>query len=332
MSKKNIAIVYGGYSSEEVVSSKSAQGIASFLDTQKYNIFPLHIGSEKWMVIKEGKQMEVDKSNFTFQQDQKVIHFDCAYITIHGTPGEDGLLQGYLQMLNIPHTTCDVMAASVTFNKYICNQLLKNFGILVANSALVRKNRSYDLNDIAKTTGFPCFVKPNAGGSSFGITKVKVLEELDAAIQKAFKESNEVIIEQFIDGVELTCGLYKTREKTEVLPLTEVISKNEFFDYEAKYTAEKVTEITPARINEELTVEIQNRSSMIYDLLNCKGFVRADYILRDNKAFLLEVNTTPGMTPTSFIPQQIAAKGLEIKEVFSEIIEDAINRSQPIEK
>ncbi len=332
MSKKNIAIVYGGYSSEEVVSSKSAQGIASFLDKQKYNIYLLHIGSEKWMVIKDEKEIEVDKSNFTFKLGQKTVHFDCAYITIHGTPGEDGLLQGYLQMLNIPHTTCDVMAASITFNKYICNQLLKSFGLLVANSALVRKETPYDLNDIAKTTGFPCFVKPNAGGSSFGITKVKAMEELDTAIQKAFEESNEVIIEQFIDGIELTCGLYKTLNKTEILPLTEVISKNEFFDYEAKYTAEKVTEITPARISKELTLEIQNRSSMIYDLLNCKGFIRADYIVRDNKAFLLEVNTTPGMTPTSFIPQQIAAKKLNIKDVFTDIIEDSIIRNQPIEK
>lgn len=330
MSKKNIAIVYGGYSSEEVVSSKSAQGIASFLDNQKYNIYLLHIGPEKWMVRKDDKEIEVDKSNFTFKLEGKTTHIDCAYITIHGTPGEDGLLQGYLQMLNIPHTTCDVMAASITFNKYICNQLLKNFGIRIANSALVRKETPYNIDDIAKTTGFPCFVKPNAGGSSFGITKVKAQEDLEAAIQKAFKESNEVIIEQFIDGVELTCGLYKTLEKTEILPLTEVISKNEFFDFEAKYTAEKVTEITPARISEELTLEIQNKSSLIYDLLNCKGFIRADYIVRDNKAFLLEVNTTPGMTPTSFIPQQIAAKKLEIKEVFSEIIEDAIKRTQSI--
>ena len=279
------------------------------------------------MVIKDDQQIEVDKSTFTFELGKKTIHFDCAYITIHGTPGEDGLLQGYLQMLNIPHTTCGVMAASITFNKYICNQLLKGFGILVANSALVRKNTPYNLIDIAKTTGFPCFVKPNAGGSSFGITKVKAIEELDNAIQTAFKESHEVIIEQFIDGIELTCGLYKTEYNTEILPLTEVISKNEFFDFEAKYTAEKVTEITPARISKELTTEIQNNSSMIYDLLNCKGFIRADYIVRGNKAFLLEVNTTPGMTPTSFIPQQIASKGLDIKEVFSEIIEDAIKRN-----
>lgn len=330
MNKKNIAVVYGGYSSEEVVSRKSAQGVISFLDTEKYNVYPVHITDKKWVVTGGNEEIEVNRANFTFQLNQKTVHFDCAYITIHGTPGEDGLLQGYLQMLNIPHTTCDVMAASITFNKYICNQLLKNFGILVANSVLVRKGTPYDINDIAKTTGFPCFVKPNAGGSSFGISKVKAMDELENAIQKAFNESHEVIIEQFIDGLELTCGLYKTAEKAEILPLTEIISKNEFFDYEAKYSGDKVTEITPARIDQNLAVEIQNKSSMIYDLLNCKGFIRVDYILSNNKIFLLEVNTTPGMTPTSFIPQQVAAKELDIKDVFTEIIEDAIRRNLSI--
>ncbi len=326
MSKKNIAIVYGGYSSEEVVSRKSADGIASFIDKSKYNIFPLYISNKKWSVIKDGNKYDVNRADFTVNINGEIINFDCAYITIHGTPGEDGVLQGYLQLLNIPHTTCDVMASSLTFNKYICNQFLKNFGFLVANSALVRKNKPYDIDSIAKATGFPCFVKPNAGGSSFGISKVKSMDQLDDAIQKAYTESNEVIIEQFIEGTELTCGLYKTLDKTTIFPITEVISENEFFDYEAKYTAEKVTEITPARISAELTKNIQEQSSKIYDLLNCKGFIRADYILQGDKAFLLEVNTTPGMTSTSFIPQQIAAKNLNISDVFSDIIEDAIKR------
>ncbi len=328
MSKKNIAIVYGGYSSEEVVSKKSAEGISSFIDNEKYNTYLLNISKDKWVVKKDDKEYDVNRSDFTFQLNNETIKFDCAYITIHGTPGEDGVLQGYLNLLNIPHTTCDVLASSLTFNKYICNNFLKNFGFLVANSALVRKHKPFNVNDIAKTTGFPCFVKPNAGGSSFGISKVKSIDNLEDAINKAFQESDEVIIEQFIEGTELTCGLYKTLEKTEILPITEVISKNEFFDYEAKYTAEKVTEITPARISNELTLEIQNKSSVIYDLLDCKGFIRADYILQGKKAYLLEVNTTPGMTATSFIPQQIKAKGLDIKEVFTDIIEDSINRNK----
>jgi D-alanine-D-alanine ligase len=326
MIKKNIAVVYGGYSSEEVVSQRSAEGILSFIDTNKYNLFPLLMSPEKWVVIDNNQEYIVNKADFTVIIDQQVIRFDCAYITIHGTPGEDGLLQGYLKLLNIPHSTCEVLPAALTFNKYTCNNYLKGFGITIAMAALVRKGITYNIEDIAHKTGFPCFVKPNAGGSSFGITKVKALDDLDAAIQKAFIECHEVVIEQFIEGTEVTCGLYKTADKAEILPITEIISKNEFFDFEAKYTAEKVTEITPARIGPELTAEIQNTSSLIYDLLNCKGIVRIDFIISDNQPFLLEVNTTPGMTPTSFIPQQIRAKGLDIKTVFNDVIEDAIAR------
>ena len=326
MNKKNIAVVYGGYSSEEVVSQRSAKGILSFIDTVKYNLFPLLLTSEKWVVIQNNNEYPVNRADFTTTINGECIHFHCAYITIHGTPGEDGLLQGYLKMLNIPHSTCDVLPAALTFNKYTCNNYLKTFGITIARAALVRMGMAYNIEDIAQKTGFPCFVKPNAGGSSFGITKVKALGDLDAAIQKAFIECKEVVIEQFIEGTEVTCGLYKTADKAEILPITEVVSKNEFFDFEAKYTPEMVTEITPALISPELTAEIQNMSSIIYDLLNCKGIVRIDFIISDNKPFLLEVNTTPGMTPTSFIPQQIAAKGLDIRTVFSEVIEDAIKR------
>ncbi len=326
MNKKNIAVVYGGYSSEEVVSQRSAKGILSFIDTDTYNLFPLLLNSEKWVVVHNNQEYPVNRADFTVSIDGEIIHFDCAYITIHGTPGENGLLQGYLKMLNIPHSTCDVLPAALTFNKYTCNNYLKGFGITIAMAALVRQGITYSIEDIAHKTGFPCFVKPNAGGSSFGVTKVKAIEDLDGAIQKAFLECNEVVIEQFIEGTEVTCGLYKTADKTEVLPITEVISKNEFFDFEAKYTPEKVTEITPARISPELTTEIQNTSSLIYDLLNCNGIVRVDFIISDNRPFLLEVNTTPGMTPTSFIPQQIEAKGLDIKTVFGEVIEDAIAR------
>ncbi|GAO28227.1 D-alanine--D-alanine ligase [Geofilum rubicundum] len=327
MNKKNIAVVYGGYSSEEVVSQRSAEGILSFIDTEKFQLFPLLMTPEKWVVIRNNQEYPINRADFTVTIDQEVIRFDCVYITIHGTPGEDGLLQGYLKLLNIPHSTCDVLPAALTFNKYTCNNYLKGFGITIAMAALVRKGIAYNTADIAHKTGFPCFVKPNAGGSSFGITKVKAMEDLDAAIQKAFMECHEVVVEQFIEGTEVTCGLYKTADKAEILPITEIISKNEFFDFEAKYTAEKVTEITPARISPELTAEIQNTSSLIYDLLNCNGIVRVDFIISDHQPYLLEVNTTPGMTPTSFIPQQIAAKGLDIKKVFTEVIEDAIARS-----
>mgnify|MGYP005812030105 FL=1 len=326
MDKKNIAVIYGGYSSEEVVSRKSAEGVLSFIDQDRYNLYPLVITKDKWSVELDGSSWPVDRSEFSVEVNGQKVRFDFAYITIHGTPAEDGILQGYLKMLNIPHSTCDVLAASITFNKFVCNHYLKSFGVNIANSVLVRRSHPFEVKDIALKTGFPCFVKPNAGGSSFGVTKVREISELEPAIEKAFKESNEVIIEQFLDGTEVTCGLYKTSEKTVILPITEVVSTNEFFDFEAKYTPGKAHEITPARISDELTMAIRAQSSVIYDLIGCKGIVRIDYIISDNRPFLLEVNTTPGMTVTSFIPQQIRAAGMDIKEVFTGVIEDCLAR------
>ncbi|MFW6389321.1 MAG: D-alanine--D-alanine ligase [Marinilabiliaceae bacterium] len=323
---KNIGIVYGGYSSEIVVSEKSAEGIKSFMDTTRYKVFPVLITREKWVVKIDDKELPIDKNDFTFHLDGEKTAFDCLYITIHGTPGENGLLQGYLDMLNIPHTTCDVLPSALTFDKFTCNTYLKSFGVAVADSLLLRKGRSYNTEDIREKAGIPCFVKPNAGGSSFGITKVKTPEELEPAIEKAFEESDEALVESFMEGTEVTCGIYKTQEKNVVMPLTEVISKNEFFDYEAKYNAEKADEITPARISDELTDKIQKITSLIYDILNCKGIARMDYIITKEKIFLLEVNTTPGMTPTSFIPQQVEAMGKTMKEVITEVIEDSIAR------
>lgn len=326
MDRRNIAVIYGGYSSEEVVSRKSAEGVLSFIDKDKYNLYPVLITRDKWSVELNGSTWPVDKAEFSAEINGQKVSFDFAYITIHGTPAEDGILQGYLKMLNIPHSTCDVLAAAVTFNKFVCNHYLKSFGVNVANSVLLRQSHPYEVKDIALKTGFPCFVKPNAGGSSFGVTKVRELSELEPAIKKAFKESDEVIIEQFLEGTEVTCGLYKTAEKAVIFPITEVVSTNEFFDFEAKYTPGKAHEITPARISDELTLSIKKQSSIIYDLIGCKGIVRMDYIISDNRPFLLEVNTTPGMTITSFIPQQIRAAGMDIKEVFTDVIEDCIAR------
>ncbi|MCT4645232.1 MAG: D-alanine--D-alanine ligase [Carboxylicivirga sp.] len=322
---KNIAVVYGGYSSEIIVSEKSKEGVMTFIDAQRYNRYPVLITKEKWCAVVEDQEYLIDKNDFSFVMNGEKINFDFAYITIHGTPGEDGLLQGYLNMLGIPYSTCDVQAASISFNKFTCNTYLKGFGVAVADSVLVRKGNSFSSEDIIQQLGLPCFVKPNAGGSSFGISKVKEAEQLTAAIEKAFTESQEVIIEQFVAGTEVTCGLYKTPGKQEVFPVTEVITKNEFFDFEAKYTASKVEEITPARIEDKVRDRIQSITSLIYDILGCKGIVRIDYIISDNKIFLLEVNTTPGMTVTSFIPQQIEAAGLNIQDVFSEIIESELS-------
>jgi len=321
---KNIGIIYGGYSSEIIISEKSKEGVMTFVDQTKYKRYPILITKEKWCAIIDDVEYPVDKNDFSFTINNEKISIDFAYITIHGTPGEDGLLQGYFNMLDIPHSTCDVQTAAISFNKFTCNTYLKGFGVAVADSVLVRKGNSYNSKDIIESLGLPCFVKPNAGGSSFGISKVKDADQLTPAIEKAFTESNEVIIEQFVGGTEVTCGLYKTKNNKVVFPLTEVVSKNEFFDFEAKYTADKVEEITPARIEDAVRDRIQSISSLIYDILGCKGIVRIDYIISENKIFLLEVNTTPGMTVTSFIPQQIAAAGLDIKEVFSEIIENEI--------
>lgn len=328
--KRNIALVWGGYSSEIVVSAKSMAGLYSFLDKEKYNVYKVKIAKDEWSVDLDGTVYPVDKNDFSFfdQKENMKVPFDYAYITIHGTPGEDGRLQGYLDMLDIPYSTCGMMASALTFNKYICNNFLKNFGLTVADSYIVREKHQYNEDAIISQLGLPLFVKPSIGGSSFATTKVKSKEMLKQAIDTAFGEANEVIIESFIKGREVTCGCYKVEGKEVALPITEVVTSNEFFDYEAKYEG-KVEEITPARISDELTQQIQQITLNIYDLIGAKGIIRADYIITDdNTPYLLEVNTTPGMTATSFIPQQIAAASLNITNVLTEIIENELNNNR----
>ena len=318
--KKNIAIVWGGYSSEKEVSEKSAQGIYSFIDKDNYNVYKVKIDDTEWSVEYSGSAVEIDKNDFSFVADANKVVFDFAYITIHGTPGEDGVLQGYFDMLRLPYSNCGVLASALTFNKFICNNFLKPFGFNVAESMVLRPRDIYNVESIADKIGLPLFVKPNAGGSSFATTKVKDISQLAKAIDDAFTESSEVIVESFIDGVEVTCGMYEGQEGLVVLPLTEVVTENEFFDYDAKYKGQ-VEDITPARISNGLTTEIQNLTKDIYRLIDAKGIIRADYIISDNVPVLLEVNTTPGMTATSFIPQQVASAGLDMKAVLTDIIE-----------
>jgi D-alanine-D-alanine ligase len=323
--RKNIAIVAGGDSSEWVVSMSSAEGLSSFIDSVKYNLYVVTIRDGKWDVALENDQTAaIDKNDFSFTIAGTKIKFDFAYITIHGTPGENGILQGYFDLVEVPYSCCGVLAAALTFNKYVCNRYLSGFGVKVAKSVLMRKQQTKPTNDILAEVGLPCFVKSNVGGSSFGVSKVKEASEMQSAIENAFGEGDEVIIESFISGIEVTCGCYKTKEKSVVFPITEVVSKNEFFDFEAKYNASMAEEITPARISEELTLQIQKQTSELYDLLDCKGIIRADYIIAKDDVYLLEVNTTPGMTKTSFIPQQISAAGLDIKDVMSDIIENEL--------
>ena len=320
---KRIAIVAGGDSSESEVSLRSAAGLMTFIPDE-YEKYIVSITGGDWNVhLLDSVTTLIDKNDFSFVKEGQKTTFDFAYITIHGTPGENGILQGYFNLIGMPFSCCDVLASALTFDKYVCNQFLRNFDIAIAPSVVLRHRQTISNADIIEKLGLPLFVKPSAGGSSFGITKVKEADRLSLAIEKAFKESDEVVVESFIAGTEVTCGMYKTRRKTVVLPVTEVVSKNEFFDYDAKYKNQS-DEITPARISDTLTRQIQATTEKIYDLVGAKGIVRVDYIIEESgRIVLLEVNTTPGMTPQSFLPQQIKAAGLSIQDVMRDIIEDA---------
>ncbi|MDR2231721.1 MAG: D-alanine--D-alanine ligase [Tannerella sp.] len=327
--KKNIAIIAGGYSSEFEVSLRSAENLYSFLDKERYNVHKVILTKDNWYVVTDRQGIEnipIDKNNFSFTQDNKVVKIDFAYITIHGSPGEDGLLQGYFDMLDIPYSTCGVLTSALTFDKYTCNQFLKGQGITISDSMLFRRGQTFSSDEIVKTLGLPVFVKPNAGGSSFGITKVVLESQMQEAVDKAFDESDEVVIERFISGTELTCGCYQSGDRIIALPVTEVIPENEFFDYGAKYNGE-VQEITPARISDELTEKIRCQTAKIYELIRAQGIIRIDYIATaDETPVLLEVNTTPGMTATSFIPQQVRAAGMKMEDILTDIIENIINK------
>jgi len=320
--RKNIALIAGGYSAEYEVSINSAQNIYAAIDEMRYNKYLVVITKDKWEVHYNNEIFPIDKNDFSFTLENEKISFDFAYITIHGTPGENGLLQGYLAMLDIPHSTCDSFAASLTFDKYTCNHFLKQFNINIADSILIRNKEQYTIDEINKAVGTPCFVKPNSDGSSFGISKVNTLNELQQALDKAFSYCNEVVVEKAINGLEFTCGAVKTSKEVIILPVTEIIPKNEFFDFEAKYDPTMAEEITPARISNKLTKFLQDQTSMIYDTLKCNGIIRVDYIIENNIVYVLEVNTTPGMTSNSFIPKQVEASGRELKDVISLIIED----------
>jgi D-alanine-D-alanine ligase len=319
---KNIAIVAGGYSSENEISMKSAEGVRSFMDRERYSPYIVVIDREKWHVPIDNIDYGIDKNDFSFTMNGKKVKFDFVYNIIHGAPGEDGRLQGYLDMLGIPYSSCGTLASALTFNKYVNNTYLKSLGINVADSVRLTKGSRYDADKIVAQLGLPLFVKPNDGGSSFGVSKVKDPAQLNSAVEKAFAEGGEVIIESFIRGTEVTCGCCKTKSKEMVFPVTEVVTENEFFDYDAKYNGQ-VQEITPARIPQEIAESIQNQTLRIYDLIGAKGIIRIDYIIPENKRpVLLEINTTPGMTATSFIPQQIKSASIDIKEVMTEIIEN----------
>mgnify|MGYP002752731013 FL=1 len=323
---KNIAIIAGGNSSEYEVSMKSGKNIYDEVDENRYNKYLVILKGRDWHVEIGEKKYPVDRNDFSFTRDGEKILFDFAYITIHGVPGENGLLQGYLDMMGVPYGCCNVLASALTFDKHTCNTYLKSYGVNVADSVMLIRGMAYDVNEIINEVGLPCFVKPNAEGSSFGVTKVKEAAQLEDALKKAFALCQEVLIETFIDGTELTCGVVKAGDMDITMPIAEVIPKNEFFDFEAKYDPTKSDEIIPARISPELTNRIKTLSSMIYDILRCEGIIRVDYIVRDDEIFMLEVNTTPGMTSNSFVPKMVRAMGGTLREVLTKIIDNKLNR------
>ena len=324
--KKNIAIIGGGDSPEYKISVKSAKQIIDIINKDKYNLFPVTIRKLDWKIEKpDGNHIPVDLRDFSLSGNNGKIRFDYAFIIIHGTPGENGLLQSYLDMQKVPYNTSGVLASALSFNKYACKIYLKNFDILTAESIMLKRRQEYSESQVIETVGLPCFVKPNNGGSSFGTSKVNKAEELGKAIEDAFAIDNEVIIESYVKGTELSCGLLKTKNEEIIFPVTEIVTINEFFDYEAKYTEGKAEEITPASVSEEIQKRCKQLSSEIYDYLNCRGIVRVDFILRGNQLYFLELNSVPGMTRESIIPKQIRAMGLNLEDIIEKVIEDTFS-------
>lgn len=324
--KRTIAIIAGGDSSEHGVSMRSAEGILSFMDKEKYDCYVVEMSGNDWQAHYGNERCPINKADFTFTASDGTHAFHFAYITIHGTPGEDGILQGYLDMIGLPYSTGSVLVEALTFNKFALNNFLRALpDVHVSDSIMVRRGDAMpDAEATVARLGLPCFVKPNAGGSSFGVTKVKQTEDLLPAIEKAMNESDEVMVERMMSGTEITCGCYRKGDDVITFPITEVVTTQEFFDYEAKYNG-KVDEITPARIAPATARRVSEMTRRIYRVLGCYGIIRIDYILSgtpgDEQINLLEINTTPGMTATSFIPQQVRAAGIDIKDVLSDIIE-----------
>jgi D-alanine-D-alanine ligase len=319
---KTIAIAAGGDSSEFEISVKSAKEVSKALSS-KYITYIIMIRGNNWYwEDPKGRFHNIDKNDFSLITDEYRVRFDAVFIAIHGTPGENGLLQGYFDMLSIPYSSCGTFSSALTFNKQATKLFLKEYRIPMAEAVIIRRDEKPELKSIIRQIGLPCFVKPNSSGSSFGVTKVKAAEEMGPAIENAFKESEEVMIEAFMDGREVACGVIKTWNKTIILPVTEIISKNEFFDYEAKYTPGRSEEVTPANMSEDVTDEIQRLSSLIYDLLSCKGIVRVDFIVIGEKPYFLEINTIPGMTEESLVPKQAAAAAITAEALYSMVIED----------
>lgn len=326
--KKTIALLTGGTTGEWVVSVKSAATIAQNIDTTKYDVYKIMLTENGWFYEPaDSVKIDIDKNDFSLTINGKKIKFDGVFIAIHGSPGEDGKLQGYFDMIGIPYTTCSALTSAITMNKGYTKAIVNGIKNLhVAKSIQIFKNSSYSIADISAELKLPYFVKPNNGGSSIGMSKVKHTDDLQNALDKAFNEDNQVLVEEFVEGREFSIGVFKTKGKIIVLPTTEVIPANEFFDFDAKYTPGATEEITPGRMSDEEKTRVEQIVSDVYEKLNCNGIVRIDYFLEQNTGnfYFIEINTIPGQTATSFIPQQVAAMGMELKEFYSLVIEEAI--------
>tara|TARA_R110001592_G_scaffold89458_3_gene263114 strand:+ start:1208 stop:2179 length:972 start_codon:yes stop_codon:yes gene_type:complete len=318
--KKIIAIIEGGYSHEKVISLKSANTVFKNIDESKYFPIKVSIDEDGWFAFFDGNKHVIDRGDFSFNCEEGNITFDFAFIVIHGTPGEDGKLQAYFDMLNIPYSTSNHLTSTLTFNKFVCNQYLKNFGIKVAEAVLIKKNDKIDDEAIIKKVGLPCFVKPADGGSSFGVTKVKDKTKLAEAVNNAMQHGSQVIIEAFMQGREVTNGIYQNKKGIKVLPITEIVTTHEFFDFEAKYEGQS-QEITPADLPEELTKKVKETTAKIYSILGLAGICRADYIIQKGDPYLIEINTVPGQSAESLIPQMAAYEGVSLKKLYNDVIE-----------
>lgn len=322
MAKKSVAVIYGGNSSEHQVSIQSGKNVAANLDRERYDVYEILIKGKSWTLIaRNGEEMEpaeINKTDFSAAG----VHFDVAFIMIHGTPGENGLLQGYFEMLEIPFTTCNAFVSNIAFDKYSCKRFLDFAGVKFAKDCYIRKGRPYSPRSIVAQLGLPLFIKPTNGGSSFGVTKVKSMEEIEPAVERAFLENDAVMAEEAIVGREVTNGIFTDRGKIVNLPVTEIVTEREFFDFEAKYQGLS-KEICPAPLPPHITEQIQQMTTHIYTFMGCSGLVRMDYIIKGEEIFFLEMNMVPGMTPMSLIPAQVRAAGIEIKEFFTALIKSA---------
>ena len=322
--KKNIAIIMGGYSSEYKISLNSGNVVYQNLDNTKYIGYRIHIFKDKWVYVDANDtEFTIDRNDFSVTVNDTKITFDCVFNAIHGSPGEDGFMQGYFALINMPQTSCDMYQAGLTFNKRDCLSVLKPYGILTAESYYLNLGDVINETEIVAKVGLPCFVKANKAGSSFGISKVHKKEDLQQAIDVAFKEDDEIIIESFLDGVEVSVGVITYKGETKVLPITEIVSENDFFDYEAKYLG-KSQEITPARLTKTQEEQVNTVAKKVYEVLKMKGFSRSEFIFKNGEPHLLEMNTIPGLTTASILPQQAQAAGISMQDLFSSAIEEAL--------